>query len=111
MDSRRSIEYCSFLAYAPSGKSVSSIKSKEYSIKIKQNRSEILHKIVSSIYSNIQKDPKGILASFFATPQVLIPVPRSNPIKDKDTLWPAKIICKELVSHGLGKVHTNVLKG
>jgi predicted amidophosphoribosyltransferase len=43
----------------------------------------------------------GFLADYFGANSVVVPIPRSAPLKDPTALWPSRELCKAIVAQGL----------
>jgi len=102
-----SINYGSLLSYTPRGKTQKELDSKFFRSALKEGR-YVCNDTVSMpdwiaglMKHNLKKLP---FADFFQGKAVLVPVPKSAPMKDKDnTLWVPKDVAQALVSQGLGK--------
>jgi hypothetical protein len=105
------IDFTSFLQYSPRGNTEACKRGRRYRDSIK-NDSSLLFKEGNRLVAK-----RGI--DFFAwqiakaTPQypvlavlrsdtVLVPIPRSAPLRQADALWPSRRICEALMAQGLG---------
>ena len=106
------IRFVSFLQYSPHGTSEISRRSKRTCIAIKTDgtipiRSKtgnrefvrVIKYSVKRLSESIQDYP--FLADCFGSEATLIPIPRSAPQKDQESLWPARTICQALIEEGI----------
>jgi len=98
------LEFCSFLQYSPRGTSAISKTSKEVCHAVKTDRSLpgpfwVIKEAGERIRQTLQNYP--FLKQIFGPDVVLVPIPRSSPLKDKNALWPALRICEELKKQGV----------
>lgn len=94
---RSSISFAALLTYSPRGNSEVSHRSRQIRDAVKAARSDVLDRCVAKI-----RDIGG-LEPFLGPGVVLVPAPRSAPIRDPGTLWPAERICRRFVAAGLGR--------
>ncbi|MCL2135703.1 MAG: phosphoribosyltransferase [Candidatus Bathyarchaeota archaeon] len=101
------VNYGSLLSYTPRGKTQKEIDSKIFRHNLKAGRYvrndtvSMPDWIADLMKRNMEKLP---FADFFQSNTVLVPVPKSAPMKDKaNTLWVPKDVAYALVAQGLGK--------
>lgn len=94
---RSSIPFAALLTYSPRGPSEISKRSRQVRDAVKTARSDVLDRCVEKIRE------LGGLEPFLGPGVVLVPAPRSAPIRDPGTLWPADRICTRFVAAGLGR--------
>jgi hypothetical protein len=63
---------------------------------------------VQTIARRISEFP--FLQNYLGPGVILVPVPRSSPMREKAALWPARRICEELVNAGLGSAVVPMLE-
>lgn len=102
------IRFGAYLVYAPQGTTEMSKRSKSICYSVKQDKfvpvgsPPKLVRIIPYLVKRLARDIQGTpLEDFFADQPVLVPAPRSSPVK-RDSLYPTRIICDNLVSNGLG---------
>jgi len=103
------IRFGSYLVYSPSGHSAKSKKSVVVCHAVKNDAAIALEseggrmaRVIPHVIKHLALHVnQGGLGELFATRPVLVPAPRSSLVKP-GTLWPPRLICDELVSHGLG---------
>lgn len=86
------------LAYSPRGQSETSKKSRNICYAIKNDQSGIIGKAAEVLKSCLHSG----MEEFFGPDRILVPVPRSSPIKE-GALWPPLRICEEIVAAGLAR--------
>lgn len=91
-----SLPFAALLIYSPRGQSEISQRSRRVRDAIKTARSDILERSMQKLRE------LGGMEPFLGADVVLVPAPRSAPIRDATTLWPAQRICAQLVAgkHG-----------
>jgi hypothetical protein len=94
---RSSVPFGALLTYSPRGTSEVSVRSRQVRDAIKAARADVLERCVERLRE------LGGLAPFLGPEVVLVPAPRSAPIRDPGTLWPAERICARLLVAGLGR--------
>lgn len=102
------LQFGAYLVYAPQGTSQTSKRSKAICSLVKQDGLgqmgtppklvRMIPYLVRRLSGKITGTP---LADFFADQPVLVPAPRSSPVKP-DSLYPTRLICDQLVANGLG---------
>ncbi len=102
------IQFGAYLVYSPQGTSQVSKRSKDICSLVKQDglgqmgsppkMVRMIPYLVKRLSGKIAGTP---LADFFADQPVLVPAPRSSPVKP-DSLYPTRLICDQLVANGLG---------
>lgn len=102
------IGFGSYLVYSPAGQSAKSRKSVTVCHAVKQDSAlpvassghsvRVIPYLVEHLAANFERTP---LREMFAARPVLVPAPRSSLVKP-DTLSPTRVICRELVTRGLG---------
>lgn len=107
-----SIPFVSYLRYSPKGKSDLAVRSQQICYAIKKDGSldvlasdgvsRVMVRAIDRAASRIaaELDHFPVLTRSFGDDVLLVPVPRSAPIKP-GALWPAQRICESLVAHGL----------
>lgn len=98
LKSLSSVDYAALLVYSPKGESEESAHSRDICYAIKNGRLSILSSVMKYLKECVAA---GEFPSFFGPDVTLVPTPRSFLLKP-DALWPAKLICEEIVSCGLG---------
>lgn len=93
------VPYGSLLIYSPRGSSEISLKSREVCYGIKNDRPPLIQQAVAVLVRNLA----GELAEFFGADRILVPVPRSAPMRE-GALWPGLRICEEI--HRAGIAHS-----
>lgn len=94
------VRFASLLAYSPRGRSDVSIRSRKIRDLIKLADAKTLAQAVAEMLKRL---PASIRGEFFGPDAVLVPAPRSAPLKTTDALWPARVICEALIGSGLGR--------
>lgn len=109
MPSLPEIPFGSFLVYGPQGTSPVSRRSKDICSLVKQdglgqvgNPPKLVRMIPFLVRRLSGKVPGSVLADWFGDQAVLVPAPRSSPVKP-DSLYPTRLICEQLVANGLGQ--------
>ena len=107
-----SIPFVSFLQYSPRGDSpmVASGKLIRDAIKfdgqmaVKRGDSTVRMRGIEWAVNRIRAEYANhpFLASVLGPDKLLVPAPRSAPMRDANVLWPTKALCEELVKSGLG---------
>lgn len=92
-----SLPFAALLTYSPRGQSEISLRSRRVRDAIKAARHDILERGVQKLRE------LGGMEPFLGADVVLVPAPRSAPIRDATTLWPAQRICTQLVAGRLGR--------
>ena len=93
------LDYAAFVQYSPRGNTEISIRSRKARDVIKGGQDRALSDLARKIKEEIAR---GGFAGWFDTDCTLIPIPRSAPLKDKESLWVPKNICEALVAEGIG---------
>ena len=110
------IAFGSYLVYSPSGKSAKSVSAKNVCYAVKQDltlqvgkppqpRKAILF-LAEHLKLRLADSP---LAELFRHRPLLVPAPRSSPLKP-DSLSPTRLICRNLVQQGLGSEMAELLR-
>lgn len=92
-----SLPFAALLTYSPRGQSEVSQRSRRVRDAIKAARNDILERSLQKLHE------LGGMEPFLGSDVVLVPAPRSAPIRDATTLWPAERICAQLVTAGFGR--------
>lgn len=92
-----SLPFASLLIYSPRGQSEISQRSRRVRDALKAARLDLLERSVQELRELGGFDP------FLGPDVVLVPAPRSAPIKDQSTLWPAQRISARLAAGQFGK--------
>lgn len=90
-------EYGTFANYSPRGTSDLSKRSRGTCGAIKAGRVDI----IASAVPHLRKPAAVILSPFLSPDAILVPAPRSAPLRD-GALWPSRVICDVLIEHGFG---------
>ncbi len=95
-----SVRFGSFLVYSSHGETDVSRRSKSIVSEIKNGRriAEIVERLRAE--TNASRTPH-VLAEIFSEETFVVPCPRSAPLSDHSSLWPAWEIGRELVARGL----------
>jgi hypothetical protein len=108
------IRFGAYLVYTPRGATEKSKQSKDLCIAVKEDKFGPVEspprmvRVIPYLAKRLAGKIKGTpLADFFADRPVLVPTPRSSPVKP-GTLYPTRIICDHLVVNGLG-IETRIL--
>ncbi len=99
MNSLSKIRFGSLLIYSPRGKSDVSLKSKDITIKIKNDSNGLIIKTLTHLKTNIEAFG---LHELLTNDVTLVPVPKRNPLAPGGALWPAERICSALLQVGIG---------
>ncbi len=91
------LQFAALLQYSPNGRSEASRASKEAAVRIKRGSPAHIRRIGERV---AEAHAKGEFPGIFGPKVELVPAPRSKPTKE-GALWPAKLICEELVRRGL----------
>ncbi len=94
-----SIPFAAFLTYSPNGKSEVSKRSQKICFAIKDGRETTVQNAVERLAASWQD---AGMADFFGDDVVLVPMPRSSLLVD-GALWPAMVVCREVVRQGLAR--------
>ena len=94
-----SIPFAAVLKYSPNGKSEVSKKSQQACFAIKNCREATVRSAVERLAASWQG---AGMADFFGDDVVLVPMPRSSLLVD-GALWPAMVLCREIVRQGLAR--------
>ena len=100
------IEFCSFLCYAPQGKSELSEQSRLYAYGIKNYN---LPRFVRVMDAFKREEYRAFFSRFLGDDVVLVPAP-SSAILMKGALWVPDKICRHLVENGYGCLVAPFLK-
>jgi hypothetical protein len=92
-----SIPYASLLTYSPRGNSEESQRSRNVCYGIKGGKGPYLTAAVERL---VERWQTAGMKDFFGDGVVLVPAPRSSPLV-AGALWPAELICQEIVRRGL----------
>lgn len=103
-----SLTFYAYLQYSPRGKSPESIFSRDITYKVKQDgllataqgTERAIDFIARRVNERLVQYP--LLYDCLGPDVVLVPIPRSSPLKDQHSLWPTKRIAQAFVSQGLG---------
>lgn len=110
------LEFGTYLNYSPAGKEERSRFSKAVCLAIKEDRTIKLGQpprneraIPYSVRHLEARLQNSVLAKLFAGRPVLVPAPRSSPLKP-ESLCPTRLICQQLLSVNLGSEIQELLK-
>lgn len=108
------LPFASLCWYSPYGKSTGSRRSKTFCDAIKNDRAVLATlrdgsvgqmravEVVALRLEEMAVRPEfAFLAQYFGAKTVVVPIPRSAPLKDPNALWPARELCKAIVAQGL----------
>ena len=101
-----SVPFASLLVYSPRGTSKVSKDSRTVCYDIKQGRPDTVTRAVTRLAE--VWEAKG-MKDFFGPNVILVPAPKSAPLV-QSALWPAHVICREIVKQGLAKAIQPALK-
>ena len=93
------IEYGAYLQYSPRGTSETSVRSRRARDVVKGGNRPALEDLATRIAAEVAN---GFCQDWLSEGATLVPVPRSAPLKDKDSLWVPKRICEALLAQGIG---------
>lgn len=93
------LPYASFLVYAPQAHSELATRSRSVRDRVKNDTGGIIE--LAALRVRERWSEIG-LEEFLGPDVLLVPTPRSSPLKDASALWPAQRICEELVREGHG---------
>lgn len=101
------IRFASLLCYSPRGESeLARLSRSKVRDPIKQGDARTLRLVGERLRERAQSDRD--LADFFHECS-LVPVPRSAPLRDPTSLWPAASICRALLDAGVGSEQIDCL--
>jgi predicted amidophosphoribosyltransferase len=95
---RSELKFASLLTYAPQGVTATSMQSKEVCAAVKGGHRRVLERAIQRLAECSQP----WVATFFAPDRVLVPIPRSSPLRDPRSLWVARDICQLLSDRQIG---------
>src|SRR5438309_2893675 len=101
-----SVPFASLLVYSPRGESKVSKSSKDICLSIKAGRPESVTQAVTRLAQVWQTEH---MDDFFGPDVILVPAPKSSPLVP-GALWPAEVLCREMVKQGLAKAIQPALK-
>jgi hypothetical protein len=101
-----SVPFSSLLVYSPRGESQVSKNSRTVCYSLKQGKPEFVTQAVARLAQLWKAED---MDDFFGPDVILIPAPRSSPLVS-GALWPAQVICREIVAQGLAKAVEPALK-
>jgi hypothetical protein len=107
------LEFVSVLQYAPQGSSRVSVTSQAVCYAVKTDSFLrgpfwVIKEAATRINEKFREFP--FLSKCFGSDVVLIPVPRSSPLVEKNALWPTLRVCQELKARGLAREILPVLE-
>lgn len=91
--------FSALLQYSPYGSSAAAEAAKDAVLRIKRGAPRYMERIAERLLEELRA---GGLAGVFSSDCMLVPVPRSRPFRDRDSLWPAKRICEYLRKQDIG---------
>jgi hypothetical protein len=94
-----SVRFASLLTYSPRGTSRVSVSSRKVRDFIKSGQRPTLERAIQRVRERWEE---AGFEEFLGPGVVLVPVPRSSPLRDTDALWPAERICRSLEASGAG---------
>lgn len=101
-----SIPFASLLVYSPRGESEVSKDSRTVCYSLKQGKPAYITQAVTRLAQVWQAED---MDDHFGKNVILVPAPRSSPLVS-GALWPAEVICREIVAQGLAKAVQPALK-
>ena len=97
------VRFGSFLAYSPRGTSADSVLSRKIAYGIKNGTAGYIKYAVSRLLAEMAAGKcADLLQEVLGKDVLVVPCPRSS-LLVPGALWPAKVICDELVSQGLAR--------
>jgi predicted amidophosphoribosyltransferase len=96
------IEFASIADYSPRGNSKMEVISRQMKNHVKHGKPTI-----GGIVAHIDPD---FFREFVSDVAVLVPIPRSVPLIKVDSVWPSKIIAREMLARGLGGTYSEGLE-
>lgn len=108
------VRFGALAVYSPRGQLHRSPLSKRLCLAVKEDRTLVLdgrrvRVIPRMVWRMTQKIGGSPLEEMFADRPVLVPAPRSSPLKS-NSLYPAEIICRELLNAGFGSEGATLLE-
>lgn len=110
------LPFASLCWYSPHGTSVGSRHSKVFCDAIKNDRaipaklpdgSVVQMRAVEVVALRLKemaaRPEFAFLTQYFGPQTIVVPIPRSAPLKDPNALWPARELCKAIVAQGLAR--------
>lgn len=103
-----SFPFYAYVQYSPRGQSPASVFSRDVTYKVKQDGfidtgqgpERVIDFVARRIHDRLAEYP--FLHECLGPDVLLVPVPRSSPLRDQNSLWPTKRIAEAFVAHGLG---------
>jgi hypothetical protein len=98
------VQFGAFLAYSPRGQTDISRQSRVVCHRIKGDGPGFApnERMIDYAVRRLREESPEVLREILSPDAVLVPMPRSSPLKDKNALWPSRRIAETLVANGFG---------
>jgi hypothetical protein len=97
------VQFGAFLAYSPRGQTNVSRQSQAICHRIKGDGPGTPNeRMIDYVVRRLREESPEVLREILSPDAVLVPMPRSAPLKDKNALWPSRRIAEALIANGFG---------